>query len=454
MSQDTQLLVIDDEISICQILKKIMEGEGYQVFHTTSGTEGLKIYCERDIDVVLLDMNLPDSNGIDIAARMIDVNRMIPIILISAFGTIDRVVEAMKLGVYDFLEKPLTRDRILVTVRNALAKGKLEKELARFRGKCFEQYHMVGDSDPMRRIYALVDTIAPTDKPVLILGENGTGKELIANAIHFSSPRANRSMVQLNCAAIPETLIENELFGHTKGAYTGAVDSSEGRIQMADESTLFLDEIGDLSLQAQAKVLRFLESGEIQRVGSTDIQYVNARIIAASNQNLLDLVKKKLFREDLYYRLNVFIIQLPPLRERKEDIPLLLDHFAAHYSEEIGDMRVSFSQAATNFLMGYDWLGNVRELRHFVEKAMIMRNGYIIDLEDVRPLLELEYLYKKTKKAVNQPLIEACRNFEREYVLTTLRNNSWNISKSAELLGIHRANLYRKMRQLRIVIGE
>ncbi|MBN1153972.1 sigma-54-dependent Fis family transcriptional regulator [candidate division KSB1 bacterium] len=449
------ILVIDDEISICQILSKILEGEGYRVLSTTSGNEGLRLYQENDIDVVLLDLNLPDATGIDVAASMIDINRMIPIILISAFGSINKAVEAVKLGVYDFLEKPLTRDRILVTLRNALAMGQLEQELARFRGNCYERYRMVGDSLPMKTVYSMVDTIAPTDKPVVILGENGTGKELVANAIHFSSSRSNKPMVRLNCAAIPDTLIENELFGHTKGAFTGAVNSSKGRIQMADGSTLFLDEIGDLSLQAQSKLLRFLESGEIQRVGSTEIQYVDARIIAASNQDLQDLVKKNSFREDLFYRLNVFVIQVPSLREHKEDIPLLLDHFAAQYSEETGDMQASFSPAAINFLMGYKWPGNVRELRNFVEKAMIMRNGYVIDLKDVRPLLEEGYYYKKTMQATsNLPLIEARRNFEREYVLTSLRNNSWNIPKTADLLGLDRANLYRKMRQLRIGRGE
>lgn len=454
MPYNTKILVVDDELPICQILKKILEGEGYRVYDATTGKAALELFTHNDFDLVVLDYSLPDINGFEVLTSMIKMNQMIPIILISAYGTITKAVEAVKLGVYDFLEKPLTRDRLIVTVKNALAKGLLEQELNRFRASCYAQYRMIGDSEVMKRLYKIIDKIAPTDKPVVILGENGTGKELVANALHSGSARKRRAMVRINCAAIPENLIESELFGHTKGAFTNAYSASKGRIQIADGSTLFLDEIGDLSLSAQAKVLRFLQSGEIQRVGSTEIQQVDTRIIAASNQNLKELVKQGLFREDLYYRLNVFTVHVPALRERNEDIPLLLDHFAAQYSEEIGDMNATFSPASINFLRGYPWPGNVRELQHFVEKAMVMRSGYVIDLEDVRPLLEERYTYTQKVNSANLPLIEARKNFEREYVLSILRSNDWKIPRSAEILGMDRANLYRKMRQLGIGRGE
>jgi len=279
----------------------------------------LKLFSENSFDLVLLDLQLPDISGLEIATEMIGQKPHIPVVLISAYATVSRAVEATKMGVYDFLEKPLDRDRIILTVKNALTHGKLEQELAIYKQDSLNRFQMVGQSPAIQEIYSLIEKVAPTESPVLILGESGSGKELIAQAIHSQSRRANKKMIKLNCAAIPDDLLESELFGHTKGAFTGAHLAKKGRIQMADNSTLFLDEIGDMSLKSQAKVLRFLESGEIQRVGSSETSIVNVRVIAASNKNLAQMVKEEKFRQDLYYRLNVLTLIAPPLRDRTQD---------------------------------------------------------------------------------------------------------------------------------------
>ncbi|MDZ7262293.1 MAG: sigma-54 dependent transcriptional regulator, partial [candidate division KSB1 bacterium] len=388
MNQNPQILIVDDDLSICQILGKILTGQGYQVMEAHSGNEALQLFAENEIDLVLLDLAMPDVNGIEVATKMIAQNPLVPIVLITAYGTISKAVEATKLGVYDFLEKPPDRDRIIVTVRNALAHGQLQQKLEHYKEDSLARYKMVGQSPAIKKVYQLIEQVAPTNSPVLILGENGVGKELVARAIHDCSPRAKKPMVEINCAAIPDELMESELFGHTKGAFTGAHTAKKGRFEMADGGTLFLDEVGDLSPLAQAKLLRFLETGEIQRVGATEISMVDVRVLAASNKNLNQMVKDQSFREDLYNRLDVFRIKVPPLRDRKDDLPLLLDHFLTEYADKNEILKPQFTPAAINFLTGYNWPGNVRQVRNFVSRLMIMKQGDLIDLDTVRPLLE------------------------------------------------------------------
>jgi len=446
---EAKLLVTDDDISICQILNKILSGENYQVSVAHSGVDALRMVSEEHFDLILLDLQMPGMSGIEVAQKLIIDHPQIPIILISAYGTISKAVEATKIGVYDFLEKPPDRERILITVQNALAHGKLQKELTQYKQNYLDRFRMVGQSAKMHEVYDLIEKIAPTESSVLIMGENGSGKELVAQAIHQSSARKDRPLVKMNCAAVPDNLLESELFGHTKGAFTGAYFSKKGRIQAADGGTLFLDEIGDMSPSAQAKVLRFLESGEIQQVGSTEIAFVNVRVVAATNKAIMDMVEQKAFREDLFYRLNVFSITVPPLRDRKEDIPLLLDYFIEKCAEANGINRPRLSPSARNYLRGYDWPGNVRQLRNFVERLMVMKEGDLIELNAVR-----QFLTPKANQAnISDSIIslqDARKEFERDYILSVLESNEWRVAKVAEILGLDRVNLYRKMRQLGI----
>lgn len=446
------ILIIDDDVSICQILRRILENENYQVKEAHSGNEALSLFLENEFDLVLLDLQMPDKNGIDVAREMIAQNPLVPIVLMSAYGTISRAVEATKMGVYDFLEKPLDRDRILVTVRNALAHGQMQQELIHYKLDSLSRYQMVGQSPEIKRVFSLVEKIAPTNSPVLILGENGVGKELVAQAIHKRSPRANKALVSINCAAIPDELLESELFGHTKGAFTGANTAKKGRFEMADGGTLFLDEIGDMSFSAQAKLLRFLESGEIQRVGSTEVAKVDVRIITASNKNLKQMVADRTFREDLYFRLEIFTITVPPLRDRRSDIPLLLDFFLSNYAEKNTTIKPILTPAAIKYLSGFDWPGNIRQMRNFVERLMIMKQSDLIDLNEVVPLLEAKEPPSPLSTSEPKPLQQAREDFEREYILKVLDENDWKIAKAAEALHIDRANLYRKLRGLGIYV--
>jgi len=450
MCPNCSILITDDDVSICQILRRILESENYQVKEAHSGNEALSLFGENEIDLVLLDLQMPDKSGIEVATEIIAQNPLVPIVLMSAFGTISKAVEATKMGVYDFLEKPLDRDRILVTVRNALAHGQLQQELIHYKQDSLARYQMVGQSRELKRVFALVEKIAPTNSPVLILGENGVGKELVAQAIHNRSPRANKALVSINCAAIPDTLLESELFGHTKGAFTGANTAKKGRFEMADGGTLLLDEIGDMSFSAQAKLLRFLESGEIQRIGSTEVAKVDVRIITASNKNLKQMAADKTFREDLYFRLEIFTITVPPLRDRRSDIPLLLDFFLSNYAEKNTTVKPILTPAAIKYLTGFDWPGNIRQMRNFVERLMIMKQSDLIDLNEVVPLLEAKEPPSIPSPNEPRPLQEAREDFERDYILRVLEEHNWKIGKTAAALHIDRANLYRKLRGLGI----
>ncbi len=441
------ILVIDDDLSVCRILKRILAGEGYEVIEAQDGTTAWQTFLRDHIELVLLDLQLPDADGIDLARCMMQENAAVPVVLISAFATVARAVEATKIGAYDFLEKPFERDRILVTVKNALSWGEMKKELSDIRRDTLHHYHMLGQSDVMQALFEKIDRIAPVDSPVLILGENGVGKELVAQAIHDKSRRQAARLVKLNCPAIPETLIESELFGHAKGAFTGAYNSKSGRLKSADGGSMLLDEIGDLSQGAQAKILRFLESGEIQQVGSSEISCVDVRILASTNQDLKKMVEDKRFRQDLYYRLDVLSIRVPPLRRRCQDIPLLVDYFIDQYVEAHGLIKPKLSQAAMRQLTAYKWPGNVRQLRHFIERLLILVRKTLIDIEDIQPIFsETEY----SDEAFVLPFKQAKQQFERRHISQILGETNGSISRAAELLQMDRANLYRKMKQLGI----
>ena len=448
--QDQTILIVDDDPSVNKILGKILSGEGYDVLDASTGKEALEIFSGHSIDLVLMDMMLPDADGIELARRILAERADIPIVLITAHGNVPKAVEATKSGLYDFLEKPFDRDRMMITIRNALSWGESQRELLRYKQDSLAAYKMVGHSPEMQKVYAMIDKMAAIHSPVLILGENGVGKELVAQAIHQKSPRAKKRLVKINCPAIPDTLLESELFGHSRGAFTGAHASHSGRFFVADGSTLFLDEIADLSPGAQAKLLRFLENGEIQPVGSNHTLYVDVRIIAATNRNLLQMVNEHLFREDLYYRLDVFPIIVPPLREHREDIPLLLDHFISEYAITHGTLKPRLSPAAQNYLTHYDWPGNVRQLQHVVERMMILSNREIIDLEHVRALLKTEAVATFSRSAPNKTLKSVREYSEKEHILNILAETRGNVSKAAKILGVNRANLYRKMKGLGI----
>ncbi len=330
------ILIVDDDPSILRIIRKILHREGYRCMEAASGSEALKLFRNEKLDLILLDLVLPDIDGYEIAKDIFKTNPQIPVIILSAHGDIQRAVELTKMGLYDFIIKPLDRDRLIVTVRNALAKSQLVQKVAQLQANTYQKYKMIGQSPAMRKIYEMIERVAPTDVPVLITGENGVGKELVARALHSLSQRKNRPMVSINCAAVPKELLESDLFGHTKGAFTHAVHAKKGRFEIADGGTLFLDEIGEMDLSMQVKLLRFLDSGEIQKVGSTETLAVDVRLIAATNRDLQEMVQTQQFREDLYYRIQVVNIHIPPLRERPDDIPLLLDHFLAHYAESQG----------------------------------------------------------------------------------------------------------------------
>lgn len=453
MNIQPTVLIVDDETPICDTISRILTRSGYQTLVAQTGKTGIDLYQNREVDVVLLDLILPDQDGLDVARELIASNAMVPIIIISAFGNIPRAVEATKLGAYYFLEKPLDRERLLITVKNALAQRQLQQELTHYKNECLNRFEMVGDSGASKELFSLIEKIAPTDHSVLITGESGVGKELVARAIYKQSRRANQRLVKLNCAAIPENLMESELFGHTKGAFTGALNAKKGQFQMADGGTIFLDEISELNYSAQAKLLRILENGEIQRVGATEITFVNARVIAATNRDITQLIKDQRFREDLYYRLNTFCIHVPALRERPSDIPILLEHFVTKYVTDRDLPHPKFTPAAINLLKGYQWPGNIRELRNFVDKIMLMKQSDLIDLDEVRLFIDFDKHEKPTITG-DQPTLDEARNeFEHGFILKVLEENAWHVTKAAQILGIDRAYLYRKARQLGIELN-
>jgi two-component system nitrogen regulation response regulator NtrX len=450
MSNHQKILIIDDDQSICQTYKRILDRHGYHTIDATTGKQGLQLFSTDVYDLVLLDLQLPDSDGLEIAKSMTTEKPGVPIVVISAHGNVQKAVVAAKLGAYDFLEKPLDRERLLICIRNALAQRALELQISSLQTESHAKFRMIGNSPAMQQVYELIERIAPTHSPVLILGENGVGKELVAQAIHQQSAANHQKMIKINCSAIPETLIESELFGHTKGAFTGAHTAKKGRFEMAHGSTLFLDEIGELAPELQAKLLRFLESGELQRVGSTEITMVNVRVIAATNQNIQEQIAAKHFRMDLFYRLNTFTIHVPPLRERPEDIPQLTEYFLNHFVDEYGWAKPQITPAGMNVLKGFHWPGNVRQLQNFINKLMLLRRDDVVDLDEIKRLLLDSKAPCVSIPEEILPLNIARYQFEYQYITRALQEKNWRITCVAKLLNIDRAYLYRKMKQLGI----
>jgi two-component system nitrogen regulation response regulator NtrX len=441
------ILIVDDEPAIQSSLRGVLEDEQYRVTAVGSGPEALIQINEELPDLVILDIWMPGMDGLEALEEIRRLHADAAVVMISGHGTIETAVKATKLGAYDFIEKPLSLEKTLLTVERALEHSRLERENRELRARLERGQEIVGASaaiDELRRQIALA---APSTGRVLIHGENGAGKELVARAVHALSARRDGPFVEVNCAAIPEDLIESELFGHERGAFTGALARRRGRFELADGGTLFLDEIGDMSLKTQAKVLRVLEEQTFERVGGKDTIRVDVRVLAASNQDLWEQIQQGRFREDLYYRLAVVPIEVPPLRARTEDIPLLVDHFMRQFSADNGKRSRTVSVEALAYFLSYDWPGNVRELRNMVERLVIMAPRDVIGPDDLPPPLRPKELPPGSDEtAPEKTLREAREVFERSYILAELRANEWHISRTADRLGIERSHLYRKLR--------
>jgi two-component system nitrogen regulation response regulator NtrX len=446
-----EILVVDDEKNIRTSLEGILKDEGYRARGVPTGEELLKQVAQAAPDLVILDIWLPGMDGIQALTELKRLHPALPVIMISGHGTVETAVRATKLGAYDFIEKPLSLEKTVLAVRNALDRQRLEQENQALRQTLERRYTIVGASPAIQALRAQIQSAAPSHGRVLIRGESGTGKELVARAVHRQSLRADKPFVEVNCAAIPDELIESELFGHEKGAFTGATTKRRGKFELADGGTIFLDEVGDMSLKTQAKVLRVLEEQTFERVGGAEALSVDVRVIAASNKNLEEEIQHGNFREDLFYRLNVIPFEVSPLRERPEDIPLLAEHFLRLFSEEYGKRVKRLSPEAMKLLLAHPWPGNVRELRNVIERMVIMAPPEIIDHSDVasslrvRPGAGAESSAESTLEW-DGTLREARDRFEREYILRRLAEGHWNVTRTAERLGIERSNLHRKMK--------
>jgi two-component system nitrogen regulation response regulator NtrX len=446
-----RILVVDDEKGIRATLGGILGDEGYRPVTAASGAEALARIGEEVPDLVILDIWLPELDGIEILAEVKRQWPELPVVMISGHGTIETAVKATKLGAYDFVEKPLSLDKTLLVVERALEHARLERENRQLRERMERAHEIIGVSGAINELRRQIAVAAPSNGRVLVFGENGAGKELVARAVHALSARRDRPFVEVNCAAIPDELIESELFGHEKGAFTGATARRRGKFELADGGTLFLDEIGDMSLKTQAKVLRVLEEQTIERIGGHEPIRVDVRVIAASNRALPELIGQGRFREDLYYRLNVIPVEVPPLRRRREDILLLVEHFLKTFCAEYGKRLKSLSGEAVAYFMGYDWPGNVRELRNMVERLVIMSPEDVITPADLPPPLRPREVVELAPGGPAS-LRDAREAFERGYILGELRVHEWNITRTAKALGIGRVHLWRKLKAYGITV--
>lgn len=450
----SSIFVIDDEREICESIKMILEYEDYQVDYSTNSPQGLEKLETGSYNVLLLDIQMPDMNGFEVLNKIRENNIDISVIVISAFSSLENAVKATKLGAFDFIEKPIDRDKLLLSVRNALNQNKLIKENKELRSSISVNDGIVGRSSGIQNILNLVSRVAKTDARVLICGENGTGKELVAREIHKQSQRADQKFVEVNCAAIPNELIESELFGHEKGSFTGAMQMRIGKFELANKGTLFLDEIGDMSLQAQAKVLRAIEDCKIERVGGNKKIEVDVRIVSATNKNLKEEIEKGNFREDLYHRLNVIPVTIPPLRDRIEDIPLLVEHFVKDICTKYKMPEISFTESAIKALQNQAWTGNIRELRNFIERIIIMIPGKEIKDKDIYSLIPPHASNMEDILSINNSFQDFKEKAEKAFILKQLEANNWNVSKTAELLDIQRSHLYAKIKKYDLEKGK
>ncbi|MFZ4985126.1 MAG: sigma-54-dependent transcriptional regulator [Blastocatellia bacterium] len=441
------ILIVDDEPGIRQSLTGVLEDEGFEVSTVESGEECLKVLEKRLYSCILLDVWLPGIDGIETLKQLRAISPDLCVIMISGHGTIETAVRATRLGAYDFIEKPLSIEKTLLAVRNALRQRELESTNLELLERLETGYAMIGDSMPMRALRQQIAFAAPTSGRILVHGESGTGKELVARTLHAQSRRASRPFIEFNCAAIPEELVESELFGHVRGAFTGATQARRGKFERADGATLFLDEIGDMSLKTQSKVLRVLEEQSFEPVGSESAVQVDVRVIAATNKRLEAEIERGLFRADLFYRLNVIPFEIPPLRDRREDIPLLTDHFNQEFSRVNRREPKQFTPDAIERMQSYNWPGNVRELRNTIERVIIMHTHRLVVADDL-PFLGADQ--PPASSYSFDSYREAAEAYEREYILRKLAETDGNITRTAEILGIDRSHLYRRMKALSI----
>ena len=444
-----RILIVDDEENIISTITHVLQDEGHVVFSANNGTDGLNFLRKNEVELVILDVWLPDMDGLDLLEKFKSSGIEASVIMISGHGSIDIAVRSTRIGAFDFIEKPPSLDRLITSVNNALEQVRLKKENIKLKKMSFVDDEMVGDSPEIKEIKDVIKRAAKTNARVFITGENGTGKELVAKAIYQISNRSDKPFVKVNCAAIQGELIESELFGHEKGAFTGALSRRIGKFEQADTGTLFLDEICDMSLSAQAKVLRVLQEQQLERVGGNETVNVDVRVIAATNVDVMKAIEDGKFREDLYYRLNVIPVHVPRLAERSSDLELLIGYFLQKFAGDHGTGEKKLSAEAMDFLKKYPWPGNVRELKNIMERVVIMVPTEIIDLDDltknIRPDIRTE-----SNSAAKSSLKDARENFEREYIIKALKKNEKNVSHTARDLDIERTNLHRKINQYKI----
>ncbi|UCF05044.1 MAG: sigma-54-dependent Fis family transcriptional regulator [bacterium] len=440
-----RVLIVDDEKGVRSSLEKLLSYESYKTFCAADGATALELVGGERIDIVLLDIKMPGMDGLEVLGRLKEMQPDLPVVIISGHGNIATAVEATKLGAFDFIEKPIDLERLLLTVRNGITQGDLARQNVQLKERAGVKTQIIGEHHEILTIMETIERVAPTNARVLIMGENGTGKELVARKLHELSKRSAEPFIEVNCAAIPEELIESELFGHEKGSFTGAISQRIGKFELADGGTLFLDEVGDMSLSAQAKVLRVLQESVFERVGGTETKKVDVRVIAATNKDLLGEAAENKFREDLYYRLNVVPIHIPPLRERRSDIAILAEYFLNEAAVELGTAPKKFSRRALDILMDYSWPGNVRELMNLIERLCILTSGDTITEDDL-PQLTLTREGDILKDPFSLRTYQEFKDFtEKEFLVKKLQENNGNVSRTARQLGMQRSNLYKKL---------
>ncbi|MEA2107917.1 MAG: sigma-54 dependent transcriptional regulator [Pseudomonadota bacterium] len=455
----TTIMIVDDDLDVRQSIMDVFGDEGYEVFGAGGGQDALKIVNQENIDLIFLDIWMPDLDGMQVLQQLKVIHPEIPVVMISGHGTIETAVQSTKLGAFDFIEKPVSLEKLVITAKNALTIYRLQQENLLLKERFQHEPHLIGQSPAMQELQQQIAVVGPTNGWVLITGENGTGKELVARAIHRLSRRADKPFVDVNCAAIPENLIESELLGHEKGAFTGATGRKKGKFEQAHAGTIFLDEIGDMSLNTQAKILRVLQEQSLSRLGGSRAITIDVRVIAATNKNLEAEIARGNFREDLYYRLNVIPMHIPPLRERQDDIPLLAEQFLSHYAREKGEPNKQLLPEIMPILQQYNWPGNVRELKNLMERLAIMSPASVISSHDLPYYMR----GKESKAAITSAgddypdsqfyadhLSDAVSEFEKYYLARKLEEFDGNISKTAAQIGITRRNLHRKIKALAI----
>ncbi|MBN2072125.1 MAG: sigma-54-dependent Fis family transcriptional regulator [Candidatus Krumholzibacteriota bacterium] len=445
-----QVLIVDDEESIRNSLEKLLSFEKYGTFSAPDGRSALELLLKERIDIVLLDIKMPGMDGLEVLGKIKERQPGLPVVIISGHGNISTAVEATKLGAFDFIEKPIDLERLLLTIRNGIRQGDLSRQNLMLKKEVIGRTEIIGEHKAILDILATIERVAPTNARVLITGENGTGKEMAARKLYEQSNRSDQPFIEVNCAAIPEELIESELFGHEKGSFTGAVSQRVGKFELADGGTLFLDEVGDMSLSAQAKVLRVLQEGVFQRVGGSETKKVDVRVIAASNRNLIEEAEKGNFREDLFYRLNVVPVKIPPLRERKTDIRILSEYFISLICQDLGVTPKKFSPDVYEVFFAYAWPGNIRELKNLIERLCILVPSDTIAAADL-PLFELAHETGRSNDPFEARTYQDFKDIsEKEYLIRKLRDNNGNVSRTARELGMQRSNLYKKIEKYQL----